>query len=190
MATALRVSLCTRRQKETGQTTNDLEEECRERRRERVWKEIGWQTWGDATASAGDRDGWRGTARDKINVLVCRNVQTWFMRSPAGLPSSSAPESALRIAWYRFSANILDISLENSDKHGLFSIVERQFLIWSTSISHIEGSTSIPSVLCSLGSNGRPKRDFFRLVFPARSWPMNKMRPRYTFTAPSLRAFS
>ena len=61
-------------------------------------------------------------------------------------------------------------SLEHSNSPGLFLPMDCQFLAaWSTSISHFKGSTSIPSVLCSLGSNGRPMRLFFKLVLPARS---------------------
>ena len=44
--------LGSRRKKKTGQTMNDLKEECRERE----WKE-GWQSWGATTACARDRDG-------------------------------------------------------------------------------------------------------------------------------------
>ena len=69
-----------------------------------------------------------------------------------------------------FSTTIFATSLEHSNSPGLFSPMDCQFLAaWSTSISHFEGSTSIPSVLCSLESNGRPKRLFFKLVLPARS---------------------
>ena len=109
--------------------------------------------------------------------------------SSQGAPSDSV-SSILRIHWYLFSANILDISSEHSPKHDSFLPVGFQFLIWSTSMVHLDGSTSIPSVLCSSGSNGWPRSDFFKLVLPARSWPTINIRARQTLTDPSFRASS
>ena len=63
-----------------------------------------------------------------------------------------------------------------------------QFITRSTSNSKRDGSTSIPTVLCSPGSNFKPRSDFFKLVFPALFWPISMTRPRYTRTLPFLRA--
>ena len=90
-----------------------------------------------------------------------------------------------------FSNTVFATSLEHSNSPGLFLPMDCQFLAaWSTSISHFKGSTSIPSVLCSSESNGRPMRLFFKLVLPARSWPMSIILLRYTVTYPSFKTLS
>ena len=94
---------------------------------------------------------------------------------------SESSFSSLTIMWYLSVASSLAIPVvysKQSDKLDLFAQLGVQFLICSTSISNFDGSISIPFVLCSLKSNGRLKRVFFKLVLPARSWPTSTMRPR------------
>ena len=51
------------------------------------------------------------------------------------------------------------------------------------------GSTSIPSVLSSFGSNLSPFKDFFRLVFPDLSWPTIMTGTRRSCVFPCSSAF-
>ena len=78
-----------------------------------------------------------------------------------------------------FSTTICATSVEHSGNNPcLLSSVGCQFKASLTSSWKFEGATSIPSVLLSLGLNGRPMRNFFKLFFPARSWPISNTRPR------------
>ena len=117
--------------------------------------------------------------------FVCNSSPDSTLRSSSGYAPtdfiSDSSFSSRTIMWYLSVANSFAIPVvysKQSDKLDLFAQLGVQFLICSTSISNFDGSISIPSVLCSLKSNGRLKRVFFKLVLPARSWPTSTMRPR------------
>lgn len=88
------------------------------------------------------------------------------------------------------SAVICATSSRSSDKSRVFWSVQCQFLTSSISTSSLVGSTSTPTVLSPSESKGVPRRNFLRLVFPARSWPRPTQTGTLPFSEASLKAVS